>query len=268
MKILCTTDFSKVSVNAIKWTIDFLSEIGGGEIHILHCLGFDKRSNMFISMEEILKEKAIDDLEMLRDKLNHKVDSVSISYSIVKALPRDYIPKKAEKIGASFIVLGTTGLTSLKNMTVGSVTMHIANNTTLPIIAIPPGKSYSGLEDILIGIGKKELNSLESLDPIQKIKKASDSDLHFVQVNSMSDRKVTYDERLPKYFGDQEFKLDVVHAQDDIVSSLNNQADKVNADILCLVHQKDSWIKAMFRDSLLSQELFNIKLPVLILPDA
>jgi nucleotide-binding universal stress UspA family protein len=267
MKLLCATDFSNTSINAIEWAIDFLSDIGGGEIHILHCISLVRRSNMLVSLEPILREKAIEDMNTLMDKFGKRKPNVTLTNSIYKAYPREYIPIKAEKIEASFIIVGTTGLTSLKNMTVGSLTAHLADNSIMPIIAIPKKSVYRNLKNIVVGIGKKSLRSTDSIEPLTQLINKSLADPHFIQVHKEKDQKTIYDDRLPLLFKPKQFELNVVHSDEGIADTLNVVADQLNAKMICLIHQKDGWIRTIFRDTILTDELFSIELPILVLPD-
>ena len=84
MKLLCPTDFSVSSVNAIKWAVAYLNSTGGGEIHITHCIDYKSRSDIFVKLDEYLKKKAEKDLEVLMKEIsnsryhNHPMEDVKV----------------------------------------------------------------------------------------------------------------------------------------------------------------------------------------------
>lgn len=267
MKVLCTTDFSAVSINAVKWVILYLESIGGGEIEILHCLDVRSRGDMFINIEAMLREPAEKDMEKLIAKLKYNKEKVQISSKIVATNPKSYIPKRAKKISANLIAIGTTGLTNLKNITIGSVTEYIVKHTKLPVISIPTGSIFRNFNRIVLGADEKTLKENDSLKGVKQFIKKKNVKIFIAQVYNDDRNFAKLDGQLIDELDDYKLKVEAIPMNESISKSLNDYTDKVNAQILCIIHHKKKWFRRLFHHSILKEELFNQEIPILIIPD-
>lgn len=267
MKVLCTTDFSAVSINAIKWIILYLDSIDGGEIEILHCLDVRSRGDMFLNMEALMMEPAEKDMAKLISKLSYDKKKIKISSKIVSTNPKSYIPKRAKKIDADLIAIGTTGLTNLKNITIGSVTEYIVKHTKLPVISIPNGSRFRNFNKIVLGADDKTLKKSSNLSGIRKFIKKKNVKIYIAQVYNEERSFAKLDGQLFDELDDYKLKVETIPMNESISKSLNDYADKVNAQILCIIHHKKKWFRRIFHHSVLKEELFNQDIPILIIPD-
>jgi len=136
MKILCLTDFSESSLNAIYWTMDLCNSYSKANIEILHCIDIKGRADMFLKIDDLLIGTAMENLEKMKAELETRKKNINIEISInaVKASPKSYVGRYAESNEFDLIVTGAKGLSNLRRYTVGSVTYDImlhANFTTL-----------------------------------------------------------------------------------------------------------------------------------------
>lgn len=266
MKILCTTDFSKTSINAIKWAIVYLESIGGGEIEILHCLNVRSRSDVFLDLNVLLREPAEKDLKQLVKKLKHN-KSVTISTKILNSNPKRSIPKRAKKIKADLIVIGTTGLTNLKNITIGSVTDYIARHTKIPVVSIPNRSVFRNFNKIVLGADEKILHKPSILGGIKKFINKKKVKIFIAQVYKEDKDIVKIDGNIFEELEGYNLEVKPIPFDNSISQSLNDYTDRVNAQILCIIHHKKNWVNRLFHHSVMKEELFNQDLPILIIPD-
>ncbi len=267
MKILCTTDFSNASVNAIKWAIRYLESKSGGEIEVLHCLDIRSRGDMFLDLESMMREPAEKDMTMLVSKLKFNSKKIELSTKIVTANPKSYIPKRAKKISADLIAIGTTGLTNLKNITIGSVTDYIVRHTKIPVISIPNKSTFRNFNKIVLGADEKLLKKPNILNGVKKFIGSKRVKIFIAQVYKDPNSYLKFDENLFDELDAYKLKVEAIPFNESISKSLNDYADNVNAQIMCIIHHKKNWFSRLFHHSVMKEELFNQDLPILIIPD-
>ncbi len=267
MKILCPIDFSQVSVKAAGWTTRFLNDVGGGEITFLHCMETQHRSSMFSHMDDLLKENATRDLEMLISELKKLGPDIKFSHHIIRAEPKEYIVSYSRHQHYDWIVTGTKGLTALKDVTIGSVTEYCIKESGKPVLTIPDNITYRKVQTLVLGIDSKLIENKEILQPIFSICNVFDANIRLVHIREDDEEKMTLDAALDEFFRDVDFVLDSVKKSGSISSTLSEYAKKHDADILCMIHHRKNWFQELFKRSITKMELFDIDRPLLILTD-
>lgn len=264
MKTLCATDFSKSSKNAIRWIYQFLNEHHGGVLKILHCIDTKIYSGSSVLIEDILKEKAEADMKLIKEAFP-STDKVVVRTDIQMTNPKLFISNYAKPSSYDLIVTGTTGLTNLKDILVGSVTEYFINHSDVPVLTIPKGHPYVKIDSVVLGIGKDEIKNMGGVRFLHKFLKPLDTKLHLAQVLKINKNQVTMDYRIENELADLDYEFTVVDKDGDIKNSLHNYCDKVNSNMLCLIHKKKSWFGNIWQTSNAKNELFEIDLPLLIL---
>lgn len=267
MKLLCTTDFSNVSINAINWVFRMLQVTNGGEIEITHCLDSLRRADMFASIDDILLEKAKRDMKSLETKYMNVFDNITVSSSIHKANTKTFIPSYAAKHKFDLIVTGTTGLTSLKDIMVGSVTDYISKHTKIPLLTIPPDSTFTALDTVVLGIGKEEINQISNLNILHEFLAPHNPKVHLTQVLKKDRHTIAVDLRIEDYLKDLNFEYTIIEKEKSITNSLNKLSNSLNANLLCMIHYKRNWIEKLVHTSITKEELYNIHCPLLIISD-
>ncbi|UIJ73969.1 universal stress protein [Aurantimonas sp. HBX-1] len=119
------------------------AKASGARLHIVHVLIWSPYS--FLSAEE-LEERRMrrrEELErarvMLLDPLVAEIaaDGITVECEIRFGSPVDLILAVAEKQQATMIFVGRSGKRSIHNRIFGSVTMGLAQATTLPTVIVP-----------------------------------------------------------------------------------------------------------------------------------
>ena len=264
MKTLCATDFSNSSKNAIRWIYQFLNENHGGVLKILHCIDTKIYSGSSVLIEDILKEKAETDMKII-EKEFPSTDKVVVKTDIQSTNPKLFISNYAKPSAYDLIVTGTTGLTNLKDIMVGSVTEYLINHSDVPVITIPKGHEYATMDTVVLGVGKDEIKDINGVRFFHDFIKPLDSKLHLVQVLKANKNKVSMDYRIEETLKDLDYEFTVVDKDVDVKNSLHNYCDNVDASMLCLIHKKKSWFGNLLSTSNSKNELFSINLPLLVL---
>ncbi|MBT8234462.1 MAG: universal stress protein [Saprospiraceae bacterium] len=265
MKILCALDFSKTSLNAARWTNNFLADMGGGEITFIHCMGIQHRAVSFNPMEDILKDNAEEDIKNLIEEI--RLLSNTYKYKIVKGDPKTYITEYASRMKADWLATGSKGLTALKDMTVGSVTEYFIKYSHRPVITIPLEAKYNKIKTIVLGMDHKIIENEEILKPVRSITNVTDAKLKLLHINTSKDDMIKFDPTFEIYFSDINYETEIIPKTGSISELLNNYCDEVNADLLVMIHHKRNWLQELFSKSISKQELFDFEIPLFILPE-
>ncbi len=266
MKVLCATDFSKASVNAIDWTYRMLSKIGDAELSIIHCISNQRRSDILLSVTDILRERADNDIQVIL-KRYPSTDKLRVKAEVQIGHPKTKLSILASKHKYDLIVTGSTGLTSLKDMTVGSFSQYLMAHSEVPVLVIPPEVTFKSLERVVISLGKTEVKNIERLNFMYELFSPFNSHISFVQVIEPNTHAVTVDPRISEYLKDLEYDFETIEKKGSINASINHYCSQVHADLVCMIHQQRSWFQQMFHHSITKDELFIIELPFLVIPD-
>ena len=265
MRILCALDFSKTSLNAAKWINLFLGDLGGGEIIFVHCMSIQHRAATFNPMEDLLMESAKSDIQKLIEEL--KIDGNTYKQHTSRSDPKSYILEYATYIKADWIVTGTKGLTALKEMTIGSITDYFINESKVPVIAVPLESKYKKPENLVLGVDHKIVENTNILNPIKSITNVLNAQLTLLHVKTKKDSNQKIDSAYEIFFDDTNHKLDIVPLTESITEALNTYCSKTQADILVMIHHKRNWFQELFQMSTTKKELFDLHMPLIVLPE-
>ena len=267
MKILFATDFSKTSYNALVWTIQFIEEHPGGSLEIIHCL--DSRGSTYIFKESssLLFQKAEEDMDQLISLIDHIATHTEITTIVTNTFPKQTISDRAKQINADLIAVGTTGLTDLKDLTIGSVTEYLAIHSDIPVLAIPKNSKFDDMKRLVVGIDQERLNNPQSVLAISNVFSNFYPDLFFVQVLNAEKAKMRIKSDIKNLLKNFKIIKDVVIKLDSITKTLHDYAGKVDAQALVLIHHRRNWIGRLFHYSVMKEQLFDIQMPVLIIQD-
>ncbi len=266
MKILCPTDFSLCSTNAVKWAADFLDAQGGGVLELLHCIDFKSRSDVFIKLDDVLKERAVEDFKDLQKELELKHRQIKIVTSIYKANAKEFIPQRAHEIEADLIVMGSTGLTSLKDMVMGSVTEYVANKSDIPVMTIPDDLDFEHMNSVVFGIDDKAIENSGPLYSVAEWLVKFNPLIYLTQVTKTKDQTMVFDHKIVDIFENLFTQNVRINKEGSVVKSLNQFVKDVDADVLCIIHHQRSWWQKLFKMSNLKEELYDLNVALLILP--
>jgi len=129
-KILYPTDFSDVSIHALKHCIPKLIEMGAREVYLLHVIDLTVAEFEAFELEEIYRKK----LEKLKDDI--EVKDAKIDARVVMGLPSIEIAEAAEKNDVDLIVIPSAGENIWRTMFMGSTASNLARTTKRPVLIL------------------------------------------------------------------------------------------------------------------------------------
>jgi nucleotide-binding universal stress UspA family protein len=151
--ILVPTDFSENSMDAMEVALGLASASGTPEIHCLHVyevpIGYYKTGKSYEEFAEIMKGHA----EKNYQEFMEKVDLKGITATpIFKLEEKEYrgIEEVIGEHGIDLLIVGARGRKAGAGVLLGSVTEHLIQTTTIPLLAVKKKGTGMSLLDALL----------------------------------------------------------------------------------------------------------------------
>lgn len=189
LKILIPTDFS-VQAEYAYLMVKKLEEKIGTEIHFLHVLNVPDTvtmdsngdiqtcgeidTNYVVSQKDIALRK----LENLRNLYGNQ-----INVHLVLGKTTDAILKFSKENAFDLIVMGTKGISGIKEIVSGTEAQVIARKSQIPLLSLMCDRSDLSIENILL-VHDFNNPKKEDLALINKLNKAFNTKIHFLQITS------------------------------------------------------------------------------------
>ena len=143
-KILVPVDFSEHSAKALEMAVD-LAKSFGASIQLLHCYQIQPAGVspygivLPESFDRDLREAAGRQLGEWRDKV--AAQGVEVEASLSSMFPSLAISETASEAGTDLIVMGTSGLSGIKHVLLGSVAERTLRVAPCPVLTVKGGES-------------------------------------------------------------------------------------------------------------------------------
>ncbi len=145
--ILCPTDMRERAYVALKKAVQIAHQFDS-KITMLHVhdefMDKKEREMLRVSVDK-MKEKfahiAIESKEEMKEIIKtFHAENIHIDYLLRGGKVETEIPKSAEEIGADLIVICTDGRDNIKDFISGTITEHVINKASCPVLVVPFGK--------------------------------------------------------------------------------------------------------------------------------
>ena len=146
--ILCPTDLKERAFITLKKAVQIAHQFNS-KITMLNAhpefMDQQERQMLRVSFDG-LKEKyrriAIESREEMRAEISKlHAEDIQVDYVLREGKPQTIIVEIAEKIGIDLIVICTDGRDNIKDFVTGTITEHVINHASCPVLVIPYPKS-------------------------------------------------------------------------------------------------------------------------------
>jgi nucleotide-binding universal stress UspA family protein len=270
-KILIPTDFSEISLRAIKHGVA-IAKLFKGEIILLHV---QKKADL---IDIILPALRVADTHAITNFVKHKLEGLAFKLreehdvKITAVVKFGNIPsqiyKFAEENGVNLIVMGTHGSDSTGDFLLGTNSYRVLNRSGIPVITVREDIGHGGFSNILIPIDSSE-HSRQKVNSAIKIAEKFGARLHVLGL-------------LGKHEDEYEYKLNVIlpqikklagkkhvlcSAEIDRASNLTEKtleyAEKVNADLIIIMSDENEGVSGFMFGNYTYQLINQSRIPVL-----
>ncbi len=273
--ILLPTDFSKNSMNAI----DYAMNLFKNEACEFYVINIQKASSfvsddlMTMSSSATIYQTLIDAakrsiknlINTIEDKHNNNLHKF---YSIV-----DYdnfvdgINQVCEAKEIDLIIMGTTGASGAEKVIFGSNTARIMQRCSTPVLAIPEGCEFKGMDKIVFTSNYLTLYNKEELQPLLDISNAYTSKIDILHLTN--DETLSQDQENNRAFLDTIFS-NLTHEfvdleKKDIFETVRNYIINNDVKMLAMMRRKHSFLERLFARHLVETFAFKIDVPFLVM---
>jgi nucleotide-binding universal stress UspA family protein len=264
--ILVPTDFSKPSKVAVLYAARLAQKINA-EITLLAVININTATDAILDWKKIeqdLVDTAQQNAEQLIMEIKEEVE-LKIEYRSIMGFPfEEMVEHTVINDGFDLIVMGTKGATGLKKVLIGSNAAAVVDNSSVPVLVIPPNTEWSTIKQIVYATDMDSIN--EEVKPIAVfagIFNAAITILHVLPEDSS--KKIDGKSLAADLIKITNYKKISFH-----VSRNNSIADEVDtfvvdqkADMLAMVTHKLDFYEKLFGKSVTRQLAFHTRIPLL-----
>ncbi len=267
MKILCPTDFSEHSKIALEYAVDLTNKLNG-ELHIVSAYHVPRKTGSFVSMRDVVRQDAEDDMEKLIAGLGSLLKDNTPTVYIGEDNASHLIHKYAEKKDIDLIVMGTQGSGSISNVLFGSVTRKISANSEIPVLAIPNDISKEGMQNtFVLALDEREVKDSKGFELVSRMARTLDISVDMVHVvkPGLKD-ELPFDPFVSSYLKDIPGEVNIVEGE-DAVDTLKQYVDSNHIGMLIMIRRKHTFLEKLLFKGHTGAELANTKVPLMIIPE-
>lgn len=234
--ILIPFDFSEVSMNALKYAIQFAGKDPSLKLHLLHVSG--------TSIEKEAEEKLQQKFQNLILKYKgHVIPEILFILKTGELI--DTIVGIREKQGVDLVIMGTKGAENGENQVTQTSKFVLAAD--LPVLVIPPNYVFQ-LNKILLTLGEDEMHDTSTLNVLLDVSRNWNAEVHVLTIstNKKSHGYSKADERNEntlQYYLENFYSHHSFSENEDIVKGIDDYIEKHNINMLAIMpntHSKDT----------------------------
>ena len=266
-RILVPTDFSLVADNALDYAIGIAAKFKC-KLYLCHVYSFD-RFNYDLDVPENKQphtRKLERKMKMTKQKFSEKIaqEGIPVHTMVEQDSIVSLFGNKVNDLKIDMIVMGSKGASGIEKVVFGTVAGTALNWAKVPVLVVPPQHAFRPLEDIVLAVDNKEV-SQEVLSPLQKLASVFDARLTALSAKSGWDKKGYT--KIDHHLEDVKITYREVPMLNSVNESINDFVEKEGCDLLCMVRREKGFFESIFKKSITTAQVFNSKVPLLVLPE-
>jgi nucleotide-binding universal stress UspA family protein len=276
--LLIPTDFSELSNSALKVGIAIAKRQGADItlVHVLDRFAYLQPTEVFLPDFKITPDilhSTKKNLKALTSRI-HSQTGIKTTGKVLYGTPSDAICQFAYEKNFSLIVMGTHGVSGIREFFIGSEAFRVVKNATCPVLTIPGRWGKTDFKKVLFPI-RLDPEALEKYFYARPIIECNNSELFILgltEKNKKSNKKeieMLADKlKLQLYINNVVFHS-AIYESDDFSAKVIETANEYEADLIILTANLDYNFKAFFLGPYVQQVINHSKRPVLsIKPDS
>jgi len=256
--ILIPFDFSEVSMNALKYAIQFAGKDQTLKLHLLHVSG--------TPMEKGAEEKLQLKFEnLILQYKGHIIPEILFTLKTGELI--NTIVEIREKQGIDLVIMGTKGAEAGENQVTQTSKFVLAAD--LPVLVIPPNHEFK-LNKILLALGEAEMHDTSTLNILLEVSRNSQAEVHVLTVSKNKENQ-GYSEADERNENTLEYYLENFYSHhsfsenEDIVQGIDDYIKKHNMDMLAIMPNTHSSSSKPSKGKLTQVLTLKSNFPVLVL---
>jgi nucleotide-binding universal stress UspA family protein len=275
--ILLPTDFSKISLNAIDYTMELFrnEECEFYFLNIQKASSFVSDDLMTMSSSATIYQTIIDTAQR---SIKNVINKLTVYYknkkhSFYSVVDYDNFIDGINQICSAksidLIIMGTKGATGAERVLFGSNTVRVMQRCHTPVLAIPENCKYQDIDKIVFTsdyLSQYKTKELQSLFTIASLFDAKIDVLHLTKDEKLSATQKKNKAYLDKIF--QGLTHEFVDVDDEeLFKTVQNYVDSNNIKLVAMSSRKYSFLDRLFTRHNVEKFGFNIHIPYLVMED-
>lgn len=266
VNILVPTDFSRLSLIAVKYAVRISNKLGG-DIILLHV----------VDLQKSLKERFRIDgnprqlVRQIEEELEKIVAEVAAEITLKKK-PRfkisqgnlfsDTILKESKRFHCGLIVMGTKGASGMKKTFLGSNTVSVISESHIPVLAVPEKAEFKSFRNVIYATNLKDLD--KQLSVIIPLIERFGSTIHILHVVDHG-RVRELEEKIEAAVAKTGYKniVILVTMDHDIESAILHYISLSKADLVAMFTHKPTFYERLLDKSVTRKLAFHSRIPLL-----
>lgn len=273
-KILIPTDFSATAKNATFYAFKLAKQLHADEVILYH--GYQAPVNI----DPMVPTVVMPDIDTLRESseriLAHFKSIVcpfcdpSITVSTLARYDHlgDGLDDICHETGAALIVMGITGASILEEKLIGSNTLSVAENGTVPVIIVPPKAVFTKIEEVMLVCDFKKVVETTPVQPIKNILDATGAKLFVLHVDHENKQwsadtpfeSLMLDTLLYSYKPEYLFENN-----NNFIEAVNIVALEKMVDIIITMPKKHGLFEGLFHSSATKKLAYHSNVPIMVI---
>ncbi len=268
--IIVPTDFSPVAINAMKYAVDLALAIDAS-VMLLHVYQAPVSYNnsdiplplMDIGELEKINKERIDELKEQVQRV--APDKLTITAEVRLGDLTDELKAICAATHPFAVVMGTKGAGFVERLLVGSSTLSAIRQLTTPVLVVPPGAVFNGIQRIGFACDFKKIADTAPSAAIKEWVKTLNATLSVLNVdNKKSNIKDTAEQSVLLYSLLQELRPKYFYIDNpDVEAGINTFAESNNLDLLIVIPRKHRLLDLLFQKSHTKELVFHSRIPIL-----
>lgn len=211
-------------------------------------------------------------LEISKNIIAGELPDVPFKCEIVEGIPEDAIIEYAKTVNPVLIVMGTRGKHKKEQDLIGSVTAEVLDSVKYPMLVVPEGTSFMGIDAVssFVFYTNLEQPDLLSMDIFMRRFDGKGKNIFLVHVASKREKMVAermnaiYDYCVRQYEGNSFFNR--IFAEDNFLDEFEAFLQEHKVGVVVIPNKKRNIFARLFNPSLAHRILFHTDIPMIVVP--
>lgn len=273
-KVVLPTDFSDNAFNAFEFAVA-LFKYEKCEIFLLHTYAEEIYMDSNLGEEEMEKkksdthDKARENLELLEEKIKelspnprHRIKSIAAFGLLI-----DEVNDLVNTENADVVVMGTRGKTNDSHLTFGSNTLQVIKYVQCPVLSIPQGYKFSGLENILFPTDFMIPYQKRELKLVAETAKSYSAMVHMLYISKFPAESMRQRDN-KEYFKEQLSQAKTSYhrvEETERVPAIMKQIEELKIHLLVMVNSRSTYLESILSESTIDKISLHPRVPFLVL---
>ncbi|MFN0215163.1 MAG: universal stress protein [Saprospiraceae bacterium] len=270
--ILVPTDFSKCANNAMMYALE-IAERTGQSITVLYVVypneGVDNNMYDAFFIDDYVQER-LDGMKSWVKKFTRSphLRDIKIQLECRIGFPVSTITQTATELGASLIVMGTTGASGLRGVLLGSIAGGVISASKTPVFVVPPKAVFRNKARFAFATDFKLPVSKASMQVMREMLNLQHTGLNIVHVLSNEGKKPDQkqEQALSERLGVIPHDFHYLHDK-NVVRAIHNFLESTDCNGLVAVAHEHSLLHKLFAKSVSRSLAHQTRVPILVLHD-